>query len=90
METEDPESGDWELETVRSTLSADFMNRGNAGMGGERGRRSSLPGDVTGLGRRVGRLEERTLFGRIRMEGRVMRWLRRCQEAEEEVDDGKK
>ena len=90
LETEDPESSDWELETVRSTRSADFVNRGNARRGRERRRRTSLPGDVTGLERRIGSLEGRRLFGRIRVEGRVMRWLRRRQEAEEEEDDGKK
>ncbi|KAL8905141.1 MAG: hypothetical protein Q9171_006789 [Xanthocarpia ochracea] len=89
LETEDHESSDWELETARSTRSADLVDRGNAGRECERGRRSSLSGDVTGLGRRIGSLEGRRLFGRIRVEGRVRRWLRRCEEAEEE-DDGKK
>lgn len=53
---------------------------------GARERRYSVPGDVGGLGAGIGRREGRVWLGGIRVEGRVWRWLRACEEAEREGD----
>lgn len=76
-----------ELEVARSTHSADYVDLGNRDREGARERRYSLPGDVRVLRREIGRREGRGWVGGIRVEGRIWRWLRACEEAAEREDE---
>lgn len=85
---EDPGQDGGEMETARSTHSADLEHLEITKWGSERGRRrrSSLPADVEALGEMHGRMEARVHFGRIRVEGRIWRWLKGVEKAEREEE----
>ncbi len=85
---EDPGQDGGEMETARSTHSADLERLEIRNWGSERGRirRNTLSGNINELGGGIGRLEARVRFGRTRVEGRIRRWLKGIEEAEREEE----
>ena len=83
---EDPDQDGGELETVRSTRSADLerLEIRDWASERERRRRRSLPNDLEALEECRGRVEARVRFGGTRFEGRIWRWLKGVEEAQRE------